>query len=163
MSHHPRCDPRPFPRTPKRTSIPSVFSQLTGRVECYTSSVTEADVISHWRKGARDAMIVAQAAQEKGKYALALFNAHLAVEKALKALYMEQHRKESPMTHDLEKIALQINRKWTPAQKELLTDLTQYAVAARYDDPYWAEREATEENTSEWLVQAEVFLTILLP
>lgn len=130
---------------------------------CYTAAMTEADVIAHWRKGARDALEAAHLLHNGGKYALALFDMHLAVEKALKTVYMEQCRKEAPMTHDLLQIANQLDRHWTNEEKTLFADLTTYAVAARYDDPVWAEREATEQNSSAWLTRVTAFLSVLLP
>lgn len=123
--------------------------------------MTEADVIAHWRRGAKDALRVAVLAYEDGKYALALFNAHLSIEKVLKAYYMEQQRKESPLTHDLVRLAEQIDRAWTAEELQMFADLTEYAVAARYDDPVWAEREATSENTSMWIDQVEKFFSSL--
>lgn len=77
--------------------------------------MTEADVIAHWKKGAKDAIEAARLLHDGGKYALALFDLHLAMEKA------------------------------------------------RYDDPAWAEREATEKNSSDWLTKVSAVLSTLLP
>jgi hypothetical protein len=71
--------------------------------------------------------------------------------------------KEAPLTHDLLQIALQLPRPWTEEEKRLLADLTEYAVAARYDDPLWAEREATPENVAPRLARVETLLASLLP
>lgn len=125
--------------------------------------MTESDVIAHWQKGARDAMELAGVAFDRGKFSLTLFNIHLAIEKALKAQIMDQHRKNPPMTHDLERLALELKKSWTPEELELFQDLTQYAVAARYDDPAWAEQEATSENTLHWLHSGQTFLNNFLP
>ncbi|MBI1813221.1 HEPN domain-containing protein [Candidatus Peregrinibacteria bacterium] len=95
------------------------------------------------------------------QYPAALFHRHLAVEKALKALYMEEHRREAPLTHDLLHIALQGKHEWTNKEKEFLADLNEYAVAARYDDPLWAEREATAESVTNWIRAIEAFLSSL--
>lgn len=100
---------------------------------------------------------------EGGQYSGALFHCHLAVEKGLKALYMEQCRKDAPMTHDLLQIALQLQKSWTEEDKKLFADLTEYAVAARYDDPFWANREATAENVAAWVRKVDAFLSPLLP
>jgi HEPN domain-containing protein len=125
--------------------------------------MTEADVISHWRKGARDAMELAGVALERGKFALTLFHIHLAIEKALKAQFMDQRRKDPPMTHDLERLALELKQSWTPDELELFQDLTQYAIAARYDDPTWAVHEATSENATHWMNAGQRFLNTFLP
>jgi HEPN domain-containing protein len=96
-----------------------------------------------------------------GQYASALFHCHLAVEKALKSLYMERHRKDAPLTHDLLQIALRVKDEWTEEEKKLFADLTEYSVAARYDDPFWAEREATNENVRMWLERIDKIFSTL--
>lgn len=127
----------------------------SGRKDCkymlYFRPMTEEEVIAHWRKGSQSELQSATLLSIGGQYSGALFHCHLAVEKGLKALYMEQHRKDAPLTHDLLQIALQIERLWTVDEKKLFADLTEYAVAARYDDPFWAEREATADNVNQWL------------
>ncbi|MDO8469228.1 MAG: HEPN domain-containing protein [Candidatus Peribacter sp.] len=125
--------------------------------------MTEADVIAHWRKGAREEIQSAKLLHEGGKQTAALFHCHLAVEKALKALYMEQQRKEAPFTHDLTQLAIQIQRPWTEDEKRMLADLTGFAVAARYDDLLWAENEATAANVLSWIHRVDMFLPSILP
>lgn len=125
--------------------------------------MTENEVIAHWRKRAQESLHLAKRAYEDGLYAHALFNCDHAVERGLKALYMDQKRKEPPITHDLLRIAHELGKAWTPAEREFLTDLTEYAVMTRYDDPEWAEREATKENSQEWIEQTKNFLSTILP
>lgn len=125
--------------------------------------MTEADVIGHWRHRAAESLKVALLAHRDGHFAHALFNCHLAVEKALKAEFMEEHREAAPPVHDLFFIAQQLNHQWTEEEQRQLGYLTQYAIAARYDDPLWAEREATEENSERWLKITDGFLSTLLP
>lgn len=125
--------------------------------------MTEADIIEHWRKGAREEMQSARLLHEGGRQTAALFHCHLAVEKALKALYMEQYRREAPFTHDLTKLAIQIQRPWTEDEKQMLADLTGFSVAARYDDLLWAENEATTANVLSWIQRIDTFLSSVLP
>lgn len=125
--------------------------------------MTESDVIAHWKKSARDELRSARLLCEGGQYASVLFHCHLAVEKALKALFMEQFKKEAPMTHDLPRIASELGRNWTKEEKIIFADLTGYAVAARYDDPAWAEQEATLENADSWIFRVDGLLSTLLP
>lgn len=125
--------------------------------------MTEDDVIVHWQKGARDELLSAKLLHEGGQYPGALFHCHLAVEKALKARYMAQHRKEPPLTHDLPQLALHLARGWTEHERRLLAELTRYAVAARYDDPVWAAQEATADNVVAWVRRVDVLLSALLP
>jgi HEPN domain-containing protein len=125
--------------------------------------VTEADVIAHWQNGARAEVESAKLLLAGGQYPGALFHCHLAVEKALKAVYMRNCRKEPPLTHDLLQIAAQLPRVWTNAGKQLLADLTGYAVAARYDDPGWAEREAAAVSATSWIRRVDALISSLLP
>ena len=75
--------------------------------------MTEADVIAHWRKGARNELESAKLLRKGGQYAASLFHCHLAIEKALKVLYTQEKSGEAPLTHDLLQIALQLKRVWT--------------------------------------------------
>lgn len=124
--------------------------------------MTEADVIAHWRRGARDEMESASLLCDGGKYAGALFHCHLAVEKTLKAEFMEGHRKEAPLTHDLLQLAMQLTHPWTEQEKKILADLTEYAIIARYDDPLWAEQEATKKNVTDWIAKVDKLISPFL-
>jgi HEPN domain-containing protein len=121
--------------------------------------VTTADVIKHWRKGARDALRVARLASGDGAYELALFHCHLAVEKALKAAIMEKTRQPHPKVHDLGQLAQMLEASWPQGDRELFDTLSDFAVAARYDDPAWAERYATAQNAQTWIDRTSDFLT----
>jgi HEPN domain-containing protein len=125
--------------------------------------MTEADVIAHWRKRARESLEVAKKAHEEGYFAHALFNCHLAVEKALKAAFMDEHRDEPPLTHNLLSVAQRLRHEWDEHERRDFEYLTQYAVAARYDDPAWAAREATATNSRRCITVSERFLSLLLP
>ncbi|HLD71116.1 MAG TPA: HEPN domain-containing protein [Candidatus Peribacteraceae bacterium] len=125
--------------------------------------MTEADVIAHWRKGAKDALEMAQLACDAGKYDHALFNCHLAVEKALKVQYMTELRQEAPYTHDLFFLARKLSHVWTKEQEKQFAYLTEYAVAARYDNPQWAQQEATKENSLRWIAVSTALVSSLIP
>lgn len=124
--------------------------------------MSQEEIIKHWQQGARDALEAAQALHNLRKYALALFDCHLAVEKALKAAYIAKYDQEAPPTHNLLFLTEKLGKAWTQEQHDALSDLTDYAVAARYDDPEWAKTQATKENSAFWIEQASAFLTILL-
>lgn len=128
----------------------------------YSSSMSQEEIVKHWQKGACDALEAAQALHDLGKYALALFDCHLAVEKALKAACIRKNDREAPPTHNLLFLTQELGQSWTQQQKDALSDLTDYAVSARYDDPEWAKSQATKENSALWLKQASIFLDILL-
>jgi HEPN domain-containing protein len=123
--------------------------------------VTEADVIAHWRKGARDALEMAQLAFQAGKYDHALFNSHLAVEKALKSRYMQRHDSDAPYTHNLLELAEELDCPWTDEQKHTLDELTDFVVQARYSDPAWADAYADADHVSQWISRAAEILSLL--
>jgi HEPN domain-containing protein len=121
--------------------------------------VTTSDVVAHWRKGARDALRLAVISADQRVYELAIFHCHLAMEKALKAAIMEEKREPHPKSHNLDRLAFLLRDDWSEADRKLLDTLTTFAVAARYDDPAWAERFATAKNARRWIQQTEQFLT----
>ncbi len=125
--------------------------------------MTTTEIIAHWRKGATDALEAASLLAKDGKYELALFDCHLAVEKALKAAIMETTGKPHPKIHDLSVLAVLVKEEWTTEEKQLFDALSDFAIAARYDDPAWAQREATAANTEHWLRRVIAFLPSLLP
>ena len=125
--------------------------------------MTEADVIAHWRKGAKDALEMAQLALQTDKYELALFHCHLAVEKTLKAAIMEKTEKPHPKIHELSTLARLLKETWNAEEKQLFDTLSDFAVAARYDDPAWAERFATAENARQWITHTAEFLSTNFP
>lgn len=125
--------------------------------------MTRASIIAHWRKGAADALESAELLHNAEKFALALFACHLAVEKALKAAFLRDHDREPPPTHNLTHLASHLARVWSADEKRALEELTDYAVSARYDDPGWADRQATKKNSAHWLAQTKNFLSLLIP
>ncbi len=123
--------------------------------------MTRDETIAHWRNGANDSLEVARLAHAARKYALTLFHCHLAVEKALKAAYVEERDEAPPPTHHLLRLASQLQQPWTEEYEWALNDLTRFAVAARYDDPGWAEREATEQSAAAWIARTEQLLPLI--
>jgi HEPN domain-containing protein len=121
--------------------------------------MTDSDIIAHWRKGARDALEMAQAAIRIEKYDHALFNCHLAVEKALKAAVMENTREPHPKIHNLGRLAELVSKEWTKEEQEMFDTLSSFAVAARYDDPPWAEQYATKTHAELWVKTTSAFIS----
>jgi HEPN domain-containing protein len=125
--------------------------------------MTKQDVVRHWQKRARGALKMAGIAHREGEYELALFHCHLALEKALKAKYMEQHEEEAPYIHDLYLLAENIQTEFSHAECDLLKGMTAFAVESRYSDPPWSEKEATKERSQEWLDSTTKLFQRLLP
>lgn len=138
-------------------------SDAPWRRSWYARCVTESETIAHWRKGARDALRLAKLAASDELFELALFHCHLAVEKALKAAIMEKTAEPHPKVHALLRLALLLQSEWSAEDQELFDTLSDFAVAARYDDPAWAERYATAANAERWIDRTERFLSRHLP
>jgi HEPN domain-containing protein len=105
---------------------------------------------------------MAKVAQREGEHESALFHCHLAVEKALKAVYMKQHREEHPHTHDLAYLAGLVEHSLGTAEVESLKQLSEFVVDARYSDPYWAAEQATNDAAIHWIGVTERLLSLLL-
>ncbi len=116
----------------------------------------QAEIIKHWHRGAHDALDAARLLAKNGKYALALFHCHLAVEKALKAVFILEKDKNPPPTHDLSALAEQLSSHWSEQEEDLLDDLSGYSTAARYEDQRWHEEKATKENVAAWLKNTDL-------
>jgi HEPN domain-containing protein len=121
--------------------------------------VTDAQLVKHWRHGAKQSLRLATLAAEDGLYELALFHCHLAVEKALKAAIMEQSGEPHPKVHALLRLALLVHDDWSADERELFDALSEFAVAARYDDPDWAKRYATAATARTWIKRTTTFLS----
>ena len=111
--------------------------------------MTKEDLVALWRKEAREALRVADLAYGDGIYWLTMFHCHLAVEKALKAAYLEERGEDPPRTHELLFLAEELDRKWSEGDVTLFDTLGELAVEARYHDPGWAEKQATKEEALE--------------
>ncbi|MBU1628436.1 HEPN domain-containing protein [bacterium] len=61
--------------------------------------------VNYWVEGAEYDMSVPDALFQAGKYPYALFIAHLAIEKLLKALVVKETKKHAPHTHSLPLLA----------------------------------------------------------
>jgi HEPN domain-containing protein len=125
--------------------------------------VTKQDAVDLWRKEAQEALIAAEAVHAKGIYWLSLFSCHLAVEKALKALYVEERDADPPPTHELLEVADGLNHQWDEGMISLFDSLADFAIESRYHDEKWREKQATKENSQYWLKQTKSLLSSLLP
>lgn len=125
--------------------------------------MTKEDVVALWQKEAKEAFRVAELAFADGIYWLTLFHCHLAVEKALKALYMNEHGQDPPRMHELLLLAEAMKHPWSEGDVTLFDTLGEFAVEARYHDPEWAEKQATKEHAQYWLERTQSFLSHVFP
>lgn len=88
-----------------------------------------------WLKIAERDLGAAQMLLRGGFYAQAIFCSQQAVEKCLKALWVEQHTIGfPPRIHDLIELLDELDFD-LPEWRQFLADLSRQAVASRYEDP----------------------------
>ena len=120
--------------------------------------------VSYWAEGARYDMGTAEDILSTGRYPYALFMAHMALEKALKALFVKRTHRHAPRTHSLTMLARLIR---SEVPRDMLEKLASYAgfhVQTRYPDyMYEFYEQCTEDFTRktveemkgvfEWLIR----------
>lgn len=116
--------------------------------------------IEYWRDGSLEAMQGADALFEKGLFAFALFFAHLAVEKALKAHVAKATRDFPPKIHNLARLAEKAGLVLKADDRDFLLAFDQYQLEGRYPDmvPAPIGREEAEQG----LAKAERMRTWLI-
>ena len=107
--------------------------------------------IEYWRDGSFEAMQGADALFEKGLFAFALFFAHLAVEKALKAHVAKATRDFPPKIHNLVWLAEIAEISLRPEQKDWLRRFNLFQLEGRYADTSQVplDRAATEARLAQ--------------
>ena len=108
----------------------------------------------NWYDGALVDLEEARSALAGGRYNWALFAAHQAVEKALKAAYMVMRRTRPPRTHDLTRLLSGLGLDLPEELRVGLSELTPYYTVARYPNA-GLERpwESIERSLAERLVR----------
>jgi HEPN domain-containing protein len=91
-------------------------------------------VKSYWIKEAKEALTVAEHLFEKGDYSYALFFGHLAVEKILKALYVDKKKEHAPPTHNLQRLARVAALSLDDEKSQTLLLITSFNIEARCPD-----------------------------
>lgn len=125
--------------------------------------MSQEELVQHWRRGAHDALRIAHLCLQEGVLDMTLFHCHLAVEKALKARYIQEKGEEHPKTHRLLELAHYLDISWTSEEMRALAELTDFAIEARYAEPERIHDIATEENCRHWLQETQMILSKLLP
>lgn len=90
--------------------------------------------VVHWRSGAESALQSAEVLLQVGQLEHSLFFAHLALEKALKALVTRETSNLAPYTHDLLKLARLAGLDLSPDQEARLIKFNRYCTAGRNED-----------------------------
>ena len=92
------------------------------------------ELIEYWRLEAEDSLRVAGHLFEKGDYSYALFFGHLAVEKIIKAVFVQNTGEDVPRSHNLLRLAKAAKIEITASQQHKLVRITAFNLEARYPD-----------------------------
>jgi HEPN domain-containing protein len=88
--------------------------------------------ISYWLEISEYDLETAKYMQKSGRYLYTVFTCQQAVEKMLKAIYLQKFGKEAPFTHNLVYIYNLLEIYLTTNEVKLLAVLTAYYIEGRY-------------------------------
>jgi len=109
-----------------------------------------------WVDRTEEDLFAAQVPFDRDLRGPAVFHCHLAVEKILKAHWIEQQEGVPPRTHDPMELLQELDLD-LPAWHEYLADLSRQAVASRYA----GSRAYSRERMSEYLEKAKELCELL--
>ncbi len=91
--------------------------------------------VVYWRTGAREDIETAQILVEHDKRRESLFFAHLALEKALKALVVKAGGDLAPLSHNLMLLAEKTGVGFPEEVQEFFVGMNRFSIQGRYPDP----------------------------
>jgi len=91
-------------------------------------------VKSYWLTEAEEALTVSEHLLEKGDNSYALFFGHLAVEKILKALYVDRQKEHAPPIHSLHRLAKLAGLSLSKEHTDTLMTISTFNIESRYPD-----------------------------
>lgn len=118
--------------------------------------------IDYWKKSSKRNLETAQSLLKLKHYDACLFFCHLALEKMLKSLVVEQTGEPAPYTHDLENLAIIAKFSASREQIENLKTITRFNIGSRYDDFKFAfYKQCTREYTEKYFnISKKLYLCI---
>ena len=119
----------------------------------------------YWASGAKYELKSAASLMRSKQWMSAMFHCHLSVEKALKALYVHEHKIHAPLLHSLPYLAGKLSIDFGKGQMAWLENMNQYNIEGRYPEdieeleaklsPDLAQRAlADSKEIVTWLLQA---------
>lgn len=115
--------------------------------------------VDYWLEEGDEALKVAEHLFEKKDYSYSLFFGHLAVEKILKAIYVQKNGEHAPQIHNLVRLAQQAGLSLNAEQIDSLNKITAFNLESRYPDEKRSFRiKCTEQFTSMELIKIREIL-----
>ena len=96
--------------------------------------MNKKQIVDYWKTEAEESLEVSRHLFEKNDYSYALFFGHLAVEKIIKAIFVENTNQDVPRSHNLLRLAKAAQIETTDQQKHDLVRITAFNLEARYPD-----------------------------
>ena len=121
--------------------------------------MTKEEHINYWRESAEHDLESAEVIFDSKRYDWCLFVGHLALEKILKAIFVERNDNNMPpKIHNLVRLAELSKIELTDNQKFLLDKINDFNIQARYPD-YKLEfyQRCNEEYTNDYLSKIKEF------
>ena len=116
--------------------------------------------VAYWRDSALEDMDTASVLANNDKRREALFFAHLALEKMLKALVVRSTEDIAPRIHNLVVLADRSRVELSTEQRVFLARMNPYAIQGRYPDP--GRPMPDEEQTDEMLIRVQEMIQCLI-
>jgi len=96
--------------------------------------MNQKQIVDYWQAEADESLAVTNHLFEKKDYSYALFFGHLAVEKIIKALYVQNCDQDVPRTHNLLRLTKAAQIETTEQQQRDLIRITAFNLESRYPD-----------------------------
>jgi HEPN domain-containing protein len=121
-------------------------------------------LIDYWVRGSTEDLEGArEIIHQTSRYASGLFFLHLALEKALKALYCKKMSTHAPYSHNLLGLTEKIGITLTDSDIQILAEINEFNLEARYpDEKYSLQKRATKQFALRYLQKAEALQTWIL-
>jgi HEPN domain-containing protein len=91
-------------------------------------------IIEAWINSSEKDFLTMNDMYKTNHYDWALFMGHLTIEKLLKALYLKITGNHPPLTHDLRRLAEEMNLSLTEERQIQLDSISRFNIRTRYDD-----------------------------
>lgn len=97
--------------------------------------MTKQEHIKYWQLSANESWDSAVYLASGKHFALALFALHLSIEKLMKAIWVKESITDTPpFTHDLQRLADEINLDLQPEDYDYLSIINSWNIRGRYPD-----------------------------
>jgi len=111
---------------------------------------------NYWIVESEEALKVAWQIFNAKSYSYSLFFGHLAIEKILKAIYVDKKKEQPPFTHNLLKLSEVLDTQLDQRQIDAFIEITAFNIESRYSDEEGSFRKKCNKKfTKGWLNKIE--------